>query len=238
MRYDATAVGGLLALILAAAAVPSAVKAHGGGLDSRGCHRDGSAGNYHCHRGPHAGETFPSKSAYPGGSQGGGPTSSRAYDRDEYHRRWLDRDGDCQDARQEVLIAESLEPVELGPDGCRVVSGRWYGRYTGRVFTDPGDLDIDHLVPLKEAHESGAARWPTKRKRRYANDLKHPDTLIAVEAGANRSKGSRDPAEWLPPNEAYHCEYVQNWVDVKRRWGLNMDTAERAAVEGLLLDCE
>jgi len=238
MRHYTMALGSLLALILAATAAPSDARAHGGGLDSRGCHRDGSAGNYHCHQGPHAGETFPSKSAYPGGAQGKGGSSGGGYDRDEYHPRWADRDGDCQDTRQEVLVEESLEPVELSANGCRVVSGRWYGRYTGRVFTDPGDLDIDHLVPLKEAHESGAADWPTKRKRRYANDLKHPDTLIAVEAGANRSKGSRDPAEWLPPNEAYHWEYVQDWVGVKRRWGLNMDTAERAAVEELLLDCE
>ena len=77
------------------------------------------------------------------------------YDRGEW-RHWVDEDGDCQDARQEALIAESETPVTYkSEDRCRVASGSWDGPYTGERFTDPGDLDIDHMVPLANAHRSG-----------------------------------------------------------------------------------
>jgi len=211
--------------------------AHGGGLDANGCHRDRSVGNYHCHRGPHAGETFPSKAAYPGGAAGSDASPDEGYHRQDYLPRWADADGDCQDTRQEVLIAESLAPVTLDASGCHVVSGRWRDPYTGRSFTHPSRLDIDHLVPLREAHVSGAAAWPTARKRRYANDLRHPETLIAVDAGANRSKGARDPAGWLPPDRAYRCEYVSSWLRVKYQWHLDSDARERAAIRRVLAGC-
>jgi len=58
-----------------------------------------------------------------------------------------------------MLIAESRVPVTLSADGCRVISGEWHGPYTARTVTHPGNLDIDHLAPLKEAHRSGAAAW-------------------------------------------------------------------------------
>ena len=78
---------------------------------------------------------------------------------------WRDADHDCQDARQEVLIAESLVPPTLDDAGCRVVSGLWYGLFSGQAFTDPSKLDIDHLVPLKEAHQSGGHAWTRDRRR-------------------------------------------------------------------------
>jgi len=123
------------------------------------------------------------------------------------------------------------------PDARRFISGKWHDPYTGRVFTGPGDLDIDHMVPLKEAHRSGAAAWPVTRKRAYANDLKHEDALIAVDLSANRSKGSRDPAEWLPPNRAFHCTYVRLWRRVKTIWGLAMDRDEVAVIARVLSRC-
>lgn len=223
--------GALVALAVIGA--PAAI-AHGGGLDDRGCHTSGSTGEYHCHQGPHAGESFPSEADYPGARSSGGG----GYDRDDYHSRWLDRDGDCQDTREEVLIQESREPVEFaGPEECDVVAGEWHGLYTGQVFHDPSELDIDHLVPLKEAHQSGAADWAGQRKHRYANDLRHPETLIAVEKGANRSKGADDPAEWMPPDESAHCLYLKRWIQVKREWDLEMDVEEREVVNAELEEC-
>jgi hypothetical protein len=164
------------------------------------------------------------------------PAGAVAYDRDLY-RHWTDADGDCQDARQEVLIAESLVPPTLEPDGCRVAAGRWHDPYTGAVVTDPGDLDVDHLIPLAEAHRSGADTWTADRRERFANDLAEPRSLIAVSASANRSKGDQDPADWLPPEASYHCAYVRAWVAVKERWNLAMDAAERAAVDRVLAGC-
>ena len=155
------------------------------------------------------------------------------YARDLY-KHWIDADGDDEDTRQEVLIDESLIPAQVQekPDGTRfVTSGLWVGVYTGRVTTNPGDLDIDHMIPLKEVHISGGHGWDEDRRRDYANDLDHSQTLIAVAKGANRSKGDRDPASWMPPNRSYWCKYLEDWVSVKRKWELAMDADEAAAVQ-------
>ena len=86
-----------------------------------------------------------------------------AYDRDKDYKHWEDHDGDGQDARQEALIAESYVKVSFDDKG-RVNAGIWMGPYTGYVTRDPGMLDIDHLVPLKEAHRSGAANWTAEQR--------------------------------------------------------------------------
>lgn len=158
------------------------------------------------------------------------------YDR-ELYEHWTDADGDCLDTRQEVLIAESQSPPKLDSTGCRVLEGLWFDPYTGQQVTDPSRLEIDHLIPLAEAHRSGAASWTPEERRRFANDLSRPDSLIAVMAASNRSKGDRDPAVWLPPNESYRCQYVRHWVIAKATWGLEMDPEEREAVRNVLWKC-
>ena len=87
-------------------------------------------------------------------------------------------------------------------------------------------MDIDHLVPLKEAHQSGAYAWDQAKRKAFANELKDSEHLIAVAASANRSKGAKDPAEWLPPNKAFWKSYAQAWVNIKIRWNLKADAAE------------
>ena len=122
------------------------------------------------------------------------------------YQHWIDADGDCQDTRAEVLIAESRVPVafQTAPQSS-VSSGEWFGAYAGQVFTDPSELDVDHLVPLKEAHESGTFSWDASRKRDFANDLSDPNHLIAVSASQNRSKGAKDLNEWMPADSSFHC---------------------------------
>nr|WP_237133776.1 HNH endonuclease family protein [Pseudohongiella sp. O18] len=90
------------------------------------------------------------------------------------------------------------------------------------------------MVPLQEAHNSGAYSWDAGRREAFANDLVLSKALIAVSASANRSKGARDPAEWLPTNASHRCDYVKNWMEVKRRYGLEIDSAEREAIEAVL----
>jgi hypothetical protein len=158
------------------------------------------------------------------------------YNRKEY-RHWIDEDRDCRNTRHEVLIEESLKPVGFKTGkGCKVASGRWLGSFTGRTFSSPKKLDIDHLVPLKEAHDSGAYAWSKSKKRDYANDMSHPDHLIAVASGANRSKGAKDPAEWMPPDKSYWREYARAWTGTKLRWGLSADARELAVLRSILGD--
>lgn len=160
------------------------------------------------------------------------------YDRQDW-RHWIDEDGDCQDSRQEVLIAESLSSVTYRSDReCRVVAGQWFAPYTGRNVLDPGDLDIDHMVPLANAHRSGAWIWTEERKREYANYLDDKQHLIAVTAGANRSKGAKGPEEWRPPDQSYWCRYAIDWTTIKMQWGLTVSQAEFAALEEMLSTCE
>lgn len=147
-----------------------------------------------------------------------------------YFSGWLDEDRDCQNTRQEVLIKESVIPVTMDDEGCRVVAGFWVDPYTGRTTNDPRDLDIDHMVPLEEAWASGAHKWSKKKRVIYANDLSDPKHLVAVLAMSNRSKGAKDPANWMPSNVSYWEEYLNNWVDVKTRYGLSIDDDEARAI--------
>jgi len=163
------------------------------------------------------------------------PERGDGYDRDLF-RHWVDADGDGCDTRKEVLIAESLEPVQTG-SSCAILSGRWYSIYDNTETTDSSRFDIDHVVALKEAWDSGAWNWSAEQRRQFANDLSQPFFLIAVSASSNRSKSDRDPAEWLPTNTGYRCEYVRIWVQVKRAWNLSVDQAEHDAIRNTLANC-
>ena len=160
------------------------------------------------------------------------------YDRGDW-RHWTDVDGDCQDTRQEVLIAESSVTVTFIDDkSCRVATGRWTGPFTGEVVEGPGELDVDHMVPLANAHQSGAYLWSPERKELYANSLSYPGHLIATTASANRSKGRKGPEEWRPPDRTYWCRYAMDWVAIKREWGLTATEAEAGALREMLGGCE
>ena len=79
--------------------------------------------------------------------------------------------------------------------------------------------------------------WTTGRRRGYANDLGNARSLRAVSAASNRSKGDRDPAQWLPPLTSFRCTYVADWVVVKVRWRLKVDALERATLKRILAAC-
>ena len=159
------------------------------------------------------------------------------YNRDDW-RQWNDEDGDCQNARHEVLVEESLAEVKYKSEReCQVVTGEWYGAFTGTTVTEAGELDIDHLVPLKNAHESGGWAWTAARKEQYANSLADPVHLIAVTSSANRSKGAQGPDEWRPFNESYWCEYAEAWIMVKQTWELTATPTEANALEEMLGTC-
>ena len=134
--------------------------------------------------------------------------------------------------RAEVLIEESLaEPVL---DDCKVVSGQWIDPWSGIEFEDAGSMEIDHHVPLANAHVSGSSAWTDEQRREFYNDL---DNLNALSQEINRSKGARSPDAWQPPDETSHCDYAGQWDAIKTKYQLSTTTAERQALDDMLATC-
>lgn len=158
------------------------------------------------------------------------------YDRDLFPL-WSDEDGDGCNTRNEVLIAEAVEAPTTG-SSCRLTGGRWYSYYDGEEWTQTGDLDIDHLVPLAESWDSGSRDWSTDDRERYANDLGDDRDLVAVTDNVNQSKSDQDPAEWMPPLEDVACQYIEEWTVVKTRWRLSVDQAEKDALTEIAANCQ
>ncbi|MGY0062867.1 HNH endonuclease family protein [Streptomyces sp. LZ34] len=157
------------------------------------------------------------------------------YERTKF-RHWVDADGDQCNTRAEVLIAEATVPPTVG-SGCSISGGQWHSYYDDADQTVARSLDIDHMVPLAEAWDSGASGWSAAERQDYANDLGDERSLVAVTARENRQKADQDPAEWLPSDAGAVCRYVGEWVAVKTRWGLTVDPGEAAALEQLADGC-
>ena len=93
------------------------------------------------------------------------------------------------------------------------------------------------MVPLGNAHRSGAWQWPAEQRERYANYLEDPQHLIAVTASANRSKDARGPEEWKPEDRSYWCQYAIDWIIIKDTWELTVTRAEHDGLEQMLHTC-
>lgn len=155
------------------------------------------------------------------------PGERSSFDRDSLFGSWQDDDGDCRNTRAEILQASSSTAVD---GGCSISDGAWHDPYTGGTIRRSKDLDIDHIVPLKEAWLSGAWRWTREERVAFAND---PEVLLAVGKSANRAKSDKDPAEWLPPDTSYHREYARRWAAIKVKYRLAADPLEIATLTGL-----
>ncbi|WP_237057052.1 GmrSD restriction endonuclease domain-containing protein [Microbulbifer sediminum] len=150
--------------------------------------------------------------------------SAADYQRDEWLPRWSDSDRDCQDTRHELLERYSLAPVTYTrPDRCRVKTGLWLDPYTGNFYTLASDLDVEHIVPLKWAHDHGGAGWSRARKRQFAED---PENLWLVDDGRNQSKGQRGPDQWMPPYGPVAEIYVERFTAIVSKYGLRPTAAE------------
>lgn len=156
------------------------------------------------------------------------------YDRDTWSH-WEDFDGDCQNTRHELLITSSEVAVTFtSPSECTVSTGQWLDPFTGDTYTLASDLDIDHLIPLKYAHDHGGAVWSEFVKKLFANDI---ENLLAVDDGENQSKSAQGPSEWLPPDDAYHCEYVRKWGFVAAKYELLLSNEDSLTVNQILQNC-
>lgn len=149
-------------------------------------------------------------------------THNTGGDKNKYNRadwgRWTDEGGNGLNTKEELFAKKSITKPTISKG--KVISGLWRDEYTGKYFTNPNYLNIDHIVPLYNAHHSGGRNWSKTKKNKFFNDK---DNLIIVSIKANSDKGHKSPVEWLPPNEEYRAEYIIKWYRVKKKWGLEIE---------------
>ena len=160
------------------------------------------------------------------------PEDHRPYARSSFGVDWADLDGDCQNTRTEVLARDSLVPVA---EGCRIFRGRWLSYYDDKTWTKSFEVQIDHLVPLAEAWDSGAYAWDAATRLRYANDLGDVRALVPTTTALNYAKLAEDPQTYVPRVNV--CRYISSWIAVKLRWNLSADQREHDAISRIAQKC-
>jgi hypothetical protein len=156
-----------------------------------------------------------------------------SYDRDADFGDWVDQGRGCN-TRAVVLERESLT-ADTENDNCTVETGRWRSYYNATIYTAAHQLQIDHLVPVKNVWVSGAWQWAQTTRVAYYNDLTDDRTLAAVDIHDNEAKGASSPDARLPP--ANHCRYVREYTSIKLRWRLSVTQAEQEAITDVAADC-
>lgn len=165
---------------------------------------------------------------------------STGYDRDSFGFRATDDDGDGCDVRDDVLARDLTDVIFSAAKRCQVSSGTLADPYTGKTIlfvrgrNTSAAVQIDHVVALANAWQSGARDWTTAQRYRFGND---PYNLLAVDGPANQDKGSASAAYWLPTNGEYRCEYVARQIGVKRHYGLTVTTSEKRSMLAVLRAC-
>ncbi|MGW5076458.1 HNH endonuclease family protein [Rhodococcus sp. NPDC004095] len=175
-----------------------------------------------------------------------GHAPKSGYDRDLFGQSWTD-DVDVEgghngcDTRNDILRRDLTDVATRdNTRGCKVTSGTLFDEYTGetKAFTSGPStsplVQIDHLVSLSNAWQTGAQQLDEATRTALAND---PLNLQAVAGAVNQKKGNGDAATWLPPRGAYRCTYVARQVEVKARYGLWVTQAEREAIARTLSNC-
>ncbi len=151
---------------------------------------------------------------------------------------WSDLDRNGCDARNDILKRDLTDVIfKAGTRDCKVISGVLLDPFSNKVlaFTSvKSAVDIDHLVALSNAWQTGAAYFDRSKRSQIAND---PLNLLAVDARLNRQKGDGDAATWLPPHKPFRCEYVSRQVAVKAKYSLWVTAAEKDAITRVLNQC-
>jgi hypothetical protein len=154
----------------------------------------------------------------------------------------------CWTVREQVLFDEAQPGTAVLVDSegrtvtdvnqaCEIKGGLWIDPHTGKEFSNPSDLDIDHTIPLAYANAHGASWWDKNKKQSYANDLSYHGTLTAASKSANRTKGADGPSKYKPANEGYWCQYATDWVNISTQWQLSITQADHDALKEMLGKC-
>ncbi|KAG7290145.1 hypothetical protein NEMBOFW57_000142 [Staphylotrichum longicolle] len=164
-------------------------------------------------------------------------TVKAAYDDGKYDRdlfpTWGTVSGACN-TREYVLKRDGSNVVTNS--ACTATSGSWFSPYDGATWTAASDVDIDHMVPLKNAWISGANTWSAAKRTQFANDINTPQ-LWAVTDNVNQAKSDKSPDAWKPPLTSFYCTYARSWVSVKSSYGLSITSAEKTALTSMLNTC-
>jgi hypothetical protein len=167
-----------------------------------------------------------------------GRAAKTGYTRAQF-THWSDLDRNGCDARNDTLKRDLTEVIyKAGTRDCKVISGLLLDPYSGKVITfssTKSTIDIDHVVALSNAWQTGAAYFDKTKRQQIAND---PLNLLAVDLTLNRQKGDGDAATWLPPLKSYRCDYVARQIAVKAKYGLWVTQPEKSAIIKLLEKCE
>ena len=151
---------------------------------------------------------------------------------------WSDPDRNGCDARNDTLKRDLTNiTYKVGTRDCKVIAGQLLDPFSGKVITFSTTkvvIDIDHVVALSNAWQTGAAYFDKSKRIQIAND---PLNLLAVDSKLNRQKSDGDAATWLPPRKAFRCEYVARQVAVKAKYGLWVTKPEKAAIGKILSTC-
>lgn len=154
------------------------------------------------------------------------------YNRSTHFGGWLrDATADsCLNTRGKVLVRDSTTTVTYTPNGCTVEKGHWDDPYTARPHAVAKDIQIDHVVALKNAYMTGAHEWDFKKRCLYANYLGNNFHLLAVNGIENTNKSDFSPSGYVPPNKAYACQFIKEWLHIKLIWALRMTPKETNAI--------
>lgn len=167
-----------------------------------------------------------------------GRAAKTGYTRAQF-THWSDLDRNGCDARNDILKRDLTALVfKVGTRDCKVITGSLLDPYSGKIITfssTKSTIDIDHVVALANAWQTGAAYFDKIKRQQIAND---PLNLLSVDSSLNRQKGDGDAATWLPPLKSYRCDYVSRQVAVKAKYGLWVTQPEKDAIIKLLEKCE
>ena len=170
-----------------------------------------------------------------------GRAPKTGYARSEFGRAWLDVDHNGCDTRNDILRRDMVGiTFKAGSATCLVSFGKLIDPYSGatmnfvRGVKTSALVQIDHVVALSNAWQTGAFKLSLQTRIAFAND---PLNLLAVNGSLNEQKGDGDAATWLPPLKSYRCSYVARQVAVKKKYGLWVTPAEKEAIVRILSAC-
>ena len=171
-----------------------------------------------------------------------GRVAKTGYTRDQFGQRWADVNRNGCDTRNDILQRDLKNiTYKPGTHNCVVLTGTLIDPYSGteinfvRGNVTSMEVQIDHVVALSNAWQTGAFKLTLEKRTAFAND---PDNLLAVKGSLNSQKGDGDAATWLPPLKSYRCVYVTKQIVVKARYGLWVTAPEKAAMKNILAKCK